>query len=127
MWIRFRNRDGVTRPHSRRGLRGYLSSSSAGGPPVSALLSNRTTRGRALAAWLVTVAFIVPIYIALVRAFKSQSQILSNPPGPPVPFPWENIGNALYRPDALVQTGLLNSIVVTVAPLLVLILRDGPA
>ncbi|PDQ34336.1 MAG: ABC transporter permease [Candidatus Lumbricidophila eiseniae] len=88
---------------------------------MSALLLNRTTRGRALAAWLVTVAFIVPIYIALVSAFKSQSQILSNPLGPPVPFTWENIGNALSRPDALVQTGLLNSIVVTVATLLVLI------
>jgi multiple sugar transport system permease protein/raffinose/stachyose/melibiose transport system permease protein len=61
----------------------------------------------------VTLAFVLPIYIALSNAFKSQSQILDNPLGLPAPFTLNNIINALQRPDQLVQVGLGNSILVT--------------
>jgi raffinose/stachyose/melibiose transport system permease protein len=64
-------------------------------------------------AWLVTIAFVFPIYVALSSAFKSQQQILENPLSLPAPFTLTNIITALQRPDQLVQTGLLNSIVVT--------------
>ncbi|MDQ0893977.1 carbohydrate ABC transporter permease [Agromyces ramosus] len=64
-------------------------------------------------AWLVTIAFVFPIYVALSSAFKSQEQILENPLSLPAPFTLTNVITALQRPDQLVQTGLLNSIVVT--------------
>jgi len=69
--------------------------------------------GHLLVAWLVTLAFILPIYIALSSAFKSQRQILDNPLGLPAPFTFDNILTALQRPDQLVQGGLANSILVT--------------
>lgn len=65
-------------------------------------------------AWLVTIAFVLPVYIALSNAFKTQAQILSNPLGLPAPFTLDNIINALSRPDQLIQEGLRNSIIVTV-------------
>jgi multiple sugar transport system permease protein/raffinose/stachyose/melibiose transport system permease protein len=71
------------------------------------------TAGTLVIAWLVTLAFVLPIYIALSNAFKSQSQILDNPLGLPAPFTLNNIINALQRPDQLVQVGLGNSILVT--------------
>ncbi|QAY74853.1 carbohydrate ABC transporter permease [Agromyces protaetiae] len=77
--------------------------------------------GRLLAAWLVTLAFVLPIYLALSSAFKSQEQILANPLGLPAPFTLDNIVTALDRPDHLVQAGLLNSVVVTLLTLVLLI------
>lgn len=77
--------------------------------------------GRAGLAWLVVVAFVFPIYIALSSAFKSQQQILDNPLGLPAPFTFDNIVTALSRPDQLVQTGLLNSIIVTAVTLITII------
>ena len=58
-------------------------------------------RGRAghlVLAWLVTLAFVLPIYIALSSAFKTQEQILANPLALPAPFTFDNILNALQRP-----------------------------
>ena len=69
--------------------------------------------GHLVAAWLVTLAFVLPIYIALSGAFKSQEQILANPLALPAPFTFDNILTALQRPDTLVTNGLLNSILVT--------------
>ena len=71
------------------------------------------TGGRLVLAWLVTLAFVLPIYIALSSAFKSQEQILANPLALPAPFTFDNILAALQRPDSLVTSGLLNSILVT--------------
>jgi multiple sugar transport system permease protein/raffinose/stachyose/melibiose transport system permease protein len=72
-------------------------------------------------AWLVTLAFALPIYIALSSAFKSQEQILANPLALPAPFTFDNILAAITRPDNLVIGGLLNSIVVTAASVIILI------
>ena len=69
--------------------------------------------GHLVAGWLVTLAFVLPVYIALSGAFKSQQQILDNPLALPAPFTFDNIITALSRPDRLVQGGLLNSILVT--------------
>ena len=69
--------------------------------------------GHLIAAWLVTLAFVLPIYIALSGAFKSQRQILDNPLSLPAPFTFDNILAALQRPDHLVQGGLANSLLVT--------------
>ena len=71
------------------------------------------TGGRLVAAWLVTLAFILPIYLALSGAFKSQEQILANPLSLPAPFTFDNILTALQRPDSLVTNGLVNSVLVT--------------
>ena len=64
-------------------------------------------------AWLVTLAFVLPIYIALSSAFKTQSQILANPLALPIPFTFDNILIALSRPDRLIEGGLGNSVLVT--------------
>ncbi|MFJ1709145.1 carbohydrate ABC transporter permease [Kitasatospora sp. NPDC088346] len=72
-------------------------------------------------AWLVTAAFILPIYLAFVSAFKDQEHILANPAAPPMPFTFDNILHALQRPDRLVQGGLGNSVVVTVATVAILV------
>ena len=69
--------------------------------------------GHLVAAWLVTLAFVLPIYLALSGAFKSQEQILANPLGFPAPFTFDNILTALQRPDSLVTNGLVNSMLVT--------------
>lgn len=71
------------------------------------------TWGRLVGAWLVTLAFILPIYIAFSSAFKTQEQILNSPLSPPIPFTFNNILDALQRPDNLIQAGLMNSVLVT--------------
>ncbi|WP_223291059.1 carbohydrate ABC transporter permease [Streptomyces avicenniae] len=76
---------------------------------------------RLTGAWAVTLVFVLPVYVAFVSAFKTQEQILSNPAAPPAPFTFDNITEALQRPDNLVQAGLLNSILVTVATLVIVI------
>ena len=79
------------------------------------------TGGHLVLAWLVTIAFVLPIYIALSSAFKSQEQILANPLALPAPFTFDNIIAALQRPDSLVTGGLLNSILVTGLSVVILI------
>jgi multiple sugar transport system permease protein/raffinose/stachyose/melibiose transport system permease protein len=81
----------------------------------------RRHAGHLVIAWLVTFAFVLPIYIALSSAFKSQEQILANPLGLPAPFTFDNILTALQRPDGLVQEGLLNSVLVTAVSIAILI------
>jgi multiple sugar transport system permease protein/raffinose/stachyose/melibiose transport system permease protein len=92
------------------------------GRRASALRQQRVRSWTHLAvSWLVTFAFVLPIYIALSSAFKSQEQILANPIALPAPFTLDNLIKALSRPDRLVQVGLMNSALVTGATLLVLI------
>ena len=77
--------------------------------------------GRPLAATLATLAFILPVYIALTNAFKLQDQILANPLGLPAPPTFDNLSTALGRTDHLVIGGLANSLVVTVLTVGILI------
>ena len=77
--------------------------------------------GPFLLALLATIAFILPVYIALSSAFKSQEQILSNPLGLPAPLTFDNLTTALDRRDHLVVNGLLNSLLLTVVSVGILI------
>jgi multiple sugar transport system permease protein/raffinose/stachyose/melibiose transport system permease protein len=84
------------------------------------------TRSRLAAAGLLTLAFVSPIYLTIVNAFKSQNQIIQNPQAPPAPPTLHNLTDALNRPDRIVQIGLMNS-AVTVVVSLALIIPLGAA
>jgi raffinose/stachyose/melibiose transport system permease protein len=68
-----------------------------------------------------TFLFVMPVYIALVSAFKSQAQILSSPLGLPAPLTLDNLTTALDRGDHLVTAGVANSLVITVLSVGILI------
>lgn len=44
-------------------------------------------RGHLVAAGLLTLAFVSPVYLTLVNAFKTQAQIVRDPAAPPLPRP----------------------------------------
>lgn len=77
--------------------------------------------GQFVIAVVATVLFILPVYIALASAFKSQAQILSSPLGLPAPPTLDNITTALDRRDHLVTGGVANSLVITVLSVGILI------
>lgn len=106
-------------------------SATLGTPAPSAPLPswNRRTwaaRGHLAAAGLLTLAFVSPIYLTIVNAFKTQDQILRNPSAPPAPPTTHNLTDALSRPDKIIQIGLANS-AVTVAVSVLLIIPLGAA
>ncbi len=68
-----------------------------------------------------TLLFVLPVYIALASAFKSQAQILSSPLGLPAPVTLDNLTTALDRRDHLVTAGVANSLVITVLSVGILI------
>jgi raffinose/stachyose/melibiose transport system permease protein len=70
---------------------------------------------------LATLLFVLPVYIALASAFKSQAQILSSPLGLPAPLTLDNLTTALDRRDHLVTGGVANSLVITVLSVGILI------
>lgn len=78
-------------------------------------------RGHLAAAALLTLAFVSPIYLTIVNAFKTQDQIIRNPSAPPAPPTVQNIGDALARTDKIIQIGLTNSAVTVIASLLLVI------
>jgi raffinose/stachyose/melibiose transport system permease protein len=80
-----------------------------------------TDFARLAIAVLATAAFILPVYIALANAFKTQTQILSSPLSLPAPLTLDNLTTALGRHDHLVTSGLLNSLIVTVVSVAILI------
>ncbi|SEM19484.1 carbohydrate ABC transporter permease [Streptacidiphilus jiangxiensis] len=79
------------------------------------------TKGHLVAAGLITLAFVSPIYLTLVNAFKSQDQIISNPAAPPAPPTLRNLTDALSRPDRIIEIGLSNSALTVVASVLLII------
>jgi raffinose/stachyose/melibiose transport system permease protein len=95
----------------------------------TATASRRTTTtggrlrlaGRLFAGWIATLAFVLPIYIALSSAFRTTQQTTANPLGLPIPFTFSNIIDAFERSDNLVTLGLLNSILVTGCTLAIVI------
>ncbi|MFK0110636.1 carbohydrate ABC transporter permease [Streptomyces sp. NPDC091217] len=78
-------------------------------------------RGHLVVAGLLTLAFVSPVYLTVVNAFKSQDQIIRNPAAPPAPPTTHNLTDALARPDRIVQIGLTNSAVTVVASVLLII------
>ncbi len=77
--------------------------------------------GQLVVAVLATLLFVLPVYIALASAFKSQPQILSSPLGLPAPPTLDNLTTALDRRDHLVTAGVANSLVITVLSVGILI------
>jgi multiple sugar transport system permease protein/raffinose/stachyose/melibiose transport system permease protein len=77
--------------------------------------------GRLVAAWIATLAFVLPIYIALSGAFRTTRQTNANPLALPIPFTFDNIVSAFQRGDNLVSLGLLNSVLVTGCTLVIVI------
>ncbi|MFG2045148.1 carbohydrate ABC transporter permease [Dactylosporangium sp. NPDC048998] len=78
-------------------------------------------RGHLAAVALLTLAFVSPIYLTIVNAFKTQDQIIRNPSAPPAPPTTQNLSDALARSDKIIQIGLTNSAVTVVASLLLVI------
>ncbi|MGW7425652.1 carbohydrate ABC transporter permease [Streptomyces sp. NPDC054813] len=79
------------------------------------------TRGHLGAAGLLTLAFVSPVYLTIVNAFKTQDQIVRDPTAPPAPPTTHNLTDALARPDRIVQIGLTNSAVTVVVSVLLII------
>ncbi len=77
--------------------------------------------GQFVVALVATLLFVLPVYIALTSAFKSQAQILSSPLGLPAPPTLDNVATALGRGDHLVTAGVANSLVITVLSVGILI------
>jgi raffinose/stachyose/melibiose transport system permease protein len=77
--------------------------------------------GQFVLALLATLLFVLPVYIALASAFKTQEQILSSPLGLPAPVTFDNLTTALGRADHLVTAGVANSLVITVLSVGILI------
>jgi raffinose/stachyose/melibiose transport system permease protein len=102
-----------------------LTSQRRSAPPTAAPVARRrrpwTSRGRLVAAALLTLAFVSPIYLTIVNAFKTQDQIIQNPEAPPAPPTLRNLSDALSRPDHIVQIGLGNSALTVVASLVLII------
>ncbi|MET7490034.1 carbohydrate ABC transporter permease, partial [Streptomyces sp. NPDC005538] len=93
-------------------------------PAVPAPRGNRrawTSRGHLTAAALLTLAFVSPVYLTLVNAFKTQDQIVRDPAAPPAPPTTHNLTDALARPDRIVQIGLTNSAATVVVSVLLII------
>lgn len=86
-----------------------------------------TARGHLAAAALLTIAFVSPIYLTIVNAFKSQNQILANPEALPAPPTLHNLSDALSRPDRIIQIGLTNSAVTVVASVLLITRSARPS
>ncbi|MFJ3306844.1 carbohydrate ABC transporter permease [Streptomyces sp. NPDC086549] len=78
-------------------------------------------KGHLVAAGLLTLAFVSPIYLTIVNAFKTQHQIIRDPAAPPAPPTTHNLTDALARPDRIVQIGLTNSAVTVIASVLLII------
>jgi raffinose/stachyose/melibiose transport system permease protein len=76
---------------------------------------------RTVLAVVVVLAFIAPIYLMVVNAFKDQKHILADPAAPPLPPTVDNLTTALSRPDHLIPIGLRNSLIVVVCSVALLI------
>jgi raffinose/stachyose/melibiose transport system permease protein len=66
---------------------------------------------RLLFATVAIIAFVSPIYLTVVNAFKHEDAIKSNPESPPLHPTLSNLSSALKRPDHLIQLGLRNSVI----------------
>jgi raffinose/stachyose/melibiose transport system permease protein len=98
--------------------------STAPAPVAPAPRGNRrawASRGHLVAAGLLTLALVSPIYLTIVNAFKPQDQIIRNPEALPAPPTVHNLTDALSRSDRIIQIGLTNSAVTVVMSVLLII------
>ena len=74
---------------------------------------------------VVTIAYALPLYIAVVNAFKSYNEIVSQPLALPIHFTFENIINTWIKIDA--PQLYFNSFMITGLSLLLLVLTSSMA
>jgi len=72
-------------------------------------------------ALLVILAFVSPIYLTIVNAFKNNSAIDGSPGSLPLHPTLSNLSAALNQPDHVLQLGLRNSLIVVVCSVVLLI------
>jgi len=73
-------------------------------------------------AVLVILAFVSPIYLTVVNAFKTNSAIAASPGSLPVHPTLGNLSTALTQPGHVLEIGLRNSLVVVICSVALLIL-----
>jgi raffinose/stachyose/melibiose transport system permease protein len=72
-------------------------------------------------ALLIILAFVLPIYLTIVNAFKNNSAITSSPGSLPLHPTLSNLSAALNQPGHVLQLGLRNSMIVVVCSVVLLI------
>jgi raffinose/stachyose/melibiose transport system permease protein len=72
-------------------------------------------------ALLVILAFVSPIYLTIVNAFKTNAAIASSPQSLPVHPTLRNVSAALSQPGHVLELGLRNSLIVVVCSVALLI------
>lgn len=98
----------------------------ASGKPAqrrSARETARVLRGqlRAILAVLVILAFVIPIYLTIANAFKTNAAINASPASLPLHPTLGNLSAALRQPGDVLQIGLRNSVIVVVCSVALLI------
>jgi raffinose/stachyose/melibiose transport system permease protein len=73
-------------------------------------------------AVLVILAFVIPIYLTVANAFKTESAIASSPGSLPVHPTLRNLSAALTQPGHVLEIGLRNSLIVVACSVVLLIL-----
>uniref|UniRef100_A0AAU2VUV8 Carbohydrate ABC transporter permease n=1 Tax=Streptomyces sp. NBC_00008 TaxID=2903610 RepID=A0AAU2VUV8_9ACTN len=74
---------------------------------------------RPLFATGVAGVFCLPLYVALVNVFKPSADVVASPLALPAPPTLENLQQVLTRPDGLYWYGLVNSLILTAASILI--------
>ncbi|MFJ9381058.1 carbohydrate ABC transporter permease [Streptomyces sp. NPDC101455] len=75
--------------------------------------STRTGVRRYAVAILVTAAYSLPLYLAIVNVFKKNTQITSDPMGLPAPFTLGNLVSVFTSPDDDLVGTLVRTLVIT--------------
>ena len=96
-------------------------------PPASSRPAARVPRAvrrpaRLALALLVILAFVSPIYLTVVNAFKTNAAIAGSPGSLPVHPTLGNLSTALTQPGHVLEIGLRNSLIVVVCSVALLIL-----
>ncbi|MFE7331800.1 carbohydrate ABC transporter permease, partial [Streptomyces sp. NPDC057565] len=82
-------------------------------------MNSRVPWVRPLLATGVAAIFCLPLYVALVNAFKTSAKVVASPLALPVPPTLDNIVQVLQRPDGLFWYGLVNSVILTAFSILI--------
>jgi raffinose/stachyose/melibiose transport system permease protein len=92
-------------------------------PRRSARLAPRALRhpARLALALVVILAFVSPIYLTVVNAFKTNAAIATSPASLPLHPTLRNLSDALTQPGHVLQLGLRNSLIVVVCSVALLI------
>jgi raffinose/stachyose/melibiose transport system permease protein len=89
--------------------------------PLTARRRRLRRATRLTIALLVILAFVSPIYLTIVNAFKNNSAINNSPGSLPLHPTLSNLSAALNQPGHVLQMGLRNSVIVVVCSVALLI------